>query len=60
MNAITYVTPEQLLQALTLRDLSEPTQGSHVLQRLLGDVLDALQSTWACTVNTVRTPPVVS
>ena len=60
MNAITYVTPEQLLQALTLRDLSDPTQGPHALQRLLDDVLHALQSTWACTVNTVRTPPVVS
>jgi len=60
VNTITYVTPEQLLQALTLRDLSDSTQGPHALQRLLDDVVHALQSTWACTVNTVRTPPVVS
>lgn len=56
----TYLTSSDLHRALTLRDLSDPAQGQHAMQVLLGQVVSALTAVWACTTTTVRTPPVVA
>ncbi len=56
----TYLTASDLHRALTLRDLSDPAQGQHAMQVLLGQVVSALTAVWACTTTTVRTPPVVA
>lgn len=56
----TYLTPDELHRALTLRDLSDPAQGRHGIQVLLDDVVAALSRAWGSAVRTVRTPPVVA
>ena len=38
----TYLTAADLHHTLTLRDLSDPTQGSHAMQVLLDQVVSAL------------------
>lgn len=55
-----YLTAEQIHHALALPDLSNPESGPHAMQLLLDDVVKALTSRWSCTVNVVRTPPLVS
>ncbi|MFC0672749.1 PheS-related mystery ligase SrmL [Brachybacterium hainanense] len=54
-----HLTPEQLLHALTLRDLTDPDQGEHAMQQLLAAVTDAVRPAGEGTVRTVRTPPIV-
>jgi phenylalanyl-tRNA synthetase alpha chain len=49
-----------LCAALSLRDLSDPTQGPHAMQRVLADVVGALAAAWGCEVRTHRALPVVS
>jgi phenylalanyl-tRNA synthetase alpha chain len=56
----TYLTASDLHRALTLRDLSDPSQGPHAMQVLLDHIVCALQTAWDCTVTTIRNPPVVS
>lgn len=56
----TYLTASDLHRALTLRDLSDPAQGPHAMQVLLGQVVTALTTAWACTTTTVRNPPLVA
>lgn len=55
-----YLTPSDLDCALTQRDLSDPAQGPHAMQIVLGRVVSALTSAWACTTTTVRNPPIVA
>jgi phenylalanyl-tRNA synthetase alpha chain len=50
----------QLRAALSLRDLTDPTQGAHAMGRLLDDVVAALAAAWGCAVRTRRQLPVVS
>ncbi|MEV4776824.1 hypothetical protein [Microbacterium sp. LWH12-1.2] len=54
-----YLTPAQLHRALNLRDLTNPAQGAHAIQALLGSVATALQSEWGNTVRYVRSTPIV-
>ena len=49
-----------LCAALSLRDLTDPTQGPHAMQRLQADVIGALAAAWGCEVRTHRALPVVS
>jgi phenylalanyl-tRNA synthetase alpha chain len=56
----TYLNADQLHRALALRDLSDPASGPHALQVLLDHVLASLTSRWDCTLQIVRTPPLVS
>ena len=55
-----YLTADAIHSALTLRDLSNPESGPHAMQVLLTDVLTALAGKWSCSVNVVRTPPLVA
>ena len=55
-----YLSPSDLHRALTLRDLSNPAQGPHAMQILLGRVVSALTTAWASTTTTVRNPPLVA
>jgi phenylalanyl-tRNA synthetase alpha chain len=55
-----YLTADAIHGALTLRDLSNPVSGPHAMQVLLTDVLTALTGRWSCSVNVVRTPPLVA
>jgi len=54
------ITPDQVRDALTLRDLSDPAQGPHAMQALLAEVVGALRGTWDVPALTHRPGPVVS
>ncbi|MGL3804580.1 PheS-related mystery ligase SrmL [Paeniglutamicibacter sp. R2-26] len=55
-----YLTPDELHASLTVRDLSDPAQGTHAMQTLLHGVLDSLRQSWNCTTHIIRNPPIVS
>ncbi|WP_166997021.1 hypothetical protein [Paramicrobacterium fandaimingii] len=55
-----YLTNEQLHAALTLRDLSDPTQGEHAMQRLLDDVVTAVAHDVGISLRTHRPSPLTS
>lgn len=55
-----YLTSDQLTRALSLRDLTNPDQGSHAIQTLLDTIVGALQAAWGCTLRSVRSSPIVS
>lgn len=59
MSHVDYLTPDQLSRALSLRDLTDPAQGEHAVQTLLGAVVTALSTERGGTVRYVRNPPVV-
>ena len=54
------LTPDALARALALRDLSDPTQGPHAMQRVLDAVVTALAAAWRCETVVERASPVVS
>ncbi|NYH84424.1 PheS-related mystery ligase SrmL [Actinopolymorpha cephalotaxi] len=54
------LTPAQLRACLSIRDLSDPAQGPHALQLVVGDLAAALGSAWDAEVRVVRSSPVVS
>ena len=60
MASADYLTVDQLHEALTVRDLSDPGQGSHAVQLMLDTTVSALEDHWRCTVRTVRNPPIVA
>ena len=51
--------PGALARALALRDLSDPAQGPHAVQRVLDAAVKALAATWRCEVAVHRASPVV-
>jgi phenylalanyl-tRNA synthetase alpha chain len=55
----TALTPDQLQQALALRDLTDPEAGSHALQMLVDVAVGALARTWRCDVRPAPGPRVV-
>lgn len=59
MSHADYLSPTEIHRALNLRDLTDPTQGTHAIQTLLTSVVTALQSEWGGTVRQVRNPPIV-
>ena len=56
----TYLSAENLTAALQLRDLTDPADGKHAMQQLLGNVVDALTQSWAIPARWVRTSPLVA
>jgi phenylalanyl-tRNA synthetase alpha chain len=54
------VSKEALARALALRDLTDPSQGRHAMQDLLGAVTETLAAAWRCPVRVERGSPVVS
>ena len=43
-----------------MRDLTDPCEGSHAIQRLLDDIVAALQRAWGCETLIARGPRIVS
>lgn len=52
--------PDALRRALALRDLTDPTQGPHAVQRVLDAAVGALARRWGSEVRVERASPVVS
>lgn len=57
--SVAVLTPQSLARALSLRDLTDPTQGRHAMQDLLREVTAALSGLWRCPVVVERRSPVV-
>lgn len=51
---------DALERALSLRDLSDPAQGPHAMQRLLAGIRDALSGAWRVPAREHRANPVVA
>lgn len=54
------LTPAELTDALSLRDLTDPAAGPHAMQLLLAAGVDALDSAWPGRVSWHRDRPLVS
>ncbi|RPH63734.1 MAG: hypothetical protein EHM78_27270, partial [Myxococcaceae bacterium] len=54
------IDPEALERALALRDLTDPAQGPHAIQKVLDAAVLALSRSWGCTTRIVRLHPVVT
>jgi phenylalanyl-tRNA synthetase alpha chain len=50
----TYLTHEQLRRDLAIRDLSDPAEGAHAIQILIGRAVDTLAGAWDCEVRWCR------
>jgi phenylalanyl-tRNA synthetase alpha chain len=55
-----YLSPAELNSALALRDLTNPAAGAHAMQRLLEDVVAALERLWEIPAETHRLSPLVA
>lgn len=56
----TYLSPSELHDALTIRDLSNPDHQPHAMQALLDAIVEALRSSWGVPERIVRHSPLVS
>ena len=54
------LTPEQLARDLAIRDLTDPSEGPHAIQRLVDLAAGALADRWRCEVRVARGPRIVS
>ena len=55
-----YLSPTELHDALTIRDLSDPNSGAHAMQTLLQAVTDTLSRQWDVPGRIIRHSPLVS
>lgn len=58
--SVRLLTADEVARALAVRDLTDPAEGRHALQRLLDDVTTALARTWGCAPRICRGTRVVS
>ena len=56
---VPYIDPVRLQRDLGLRDLSEPVEGPHAIQILIGQAVEALSRVWDCKVRWCRGPRIV-
>ncbi len=54
------LSPEALQRSLSLRDLTDPSQGPHAMQHLVSAAVTALRQAWGCPVLEERADPVVT
>jgi phenylalanyl-tRNA synthetase alpha chain len=54
------LSTEEVIKALTLRDLSDPSHGKHAMQLIMNEILDALSKAWDAEVKVYRESPIVS
>lgn len=57
---LSYLSPSELHDALTIQDLSDPDVRPHAMQTLLQSIIDALCREWRVPQRTVRHSPLVS
>jgi len=56
---VSYLDPVQLQRDLGVRDLSEPAEGPHAIQVLIGQAAERLCGAWKCEVRWCRGPRIV-
>ncbi|HEY3447763.1 MAG TPA: hypothetical protein VGK67_15515 [Myxococcales bacterium] len=60
MSTLAILSAGQLRRALSIRDLTDESEGPHALQRIVAEVVDSLSRAWGCAVQLQRASPVVS
>ncbi|MGH8977729.1 MAG: hypothetical protein ACRDV7_06610, partial [Acidimicrobiia bacterium] len=58
--SVNLLTPDEVARALAVRDLSDPSQGPHAVQRVVDDVVAALVRDWRCDVKVHRGERIVT
>jgi phenylalanyl-tRNA synthetase alpha chain len=53
-SSVSCLSPAQLRRDLAIRDLSDPAQGPHAIQILVGQAVDSLARAWNCDVRWCR------
>jgi phenylalanyl-tRNA synthetase alpha chain len=56
---VSYLDPVQLRRDLGMRDLSDPADGPHAIQILIGQAVEGLARAWNCEVRWCRGPRIV-
>jgi phenylalanyl-tRNA synthetase alpha chain len=56
---VSYLSAVQLQRDLGLRDLSDPAEGPHAIQVLIGQAVEALSRAWGCAVRWCPGPRIV-
>ena len=56
---VSYLDPVQLQRDVGVRDLSEPAEGPHAIQVLIGQAVERLCGAWKCEVRWCRGPRIV-
>jgi phenylalanyl-tRNA synthetase alpha chain len=56
---VSYLDPVQLRRDLGMRDLSDPAEGPHAIQILIGQAVEGLARAWNCEVRWCRGPRIV-
>lgn len=59
MSKHNYLTHEQLLSALSLRDLTNPKHGIHAMQQLISEAETAVAALWSCYLQHINANPIV-
>jgi phenylalanyl-tRNA synthetase alpha chain len=57
--SVQLLTADEVTRALAVRDLTDPREGSHAMQRLVDDIVGALARTWRCETLVWRGPRIV-
>ena len=58
-SSVPHLSPPQLRAALGIRDLTDPGEGSHVIQILIDRAVAALSRAWSCEVRWCRDAKIV-
>jgi phenylalanyl-tRNA synthetase alpha chain len=58
-SSVSYLSSAQLTRDLAIRDLSDPAEGPHAIQTLVGRAVDCLARAWRCEVRWCRGPRIV-
>ena len=54
------LSADALARSLSVRDLTDPTEGPHAMQLLLDGIVQSLANRWGCAIVTHRASPIVS
>ena len=54
------ISAAALHAALTLRDLTDPSQGAHAMQLLIEEIVESLAQAWNCRVLIHRAPAITT
>ena len=58
-SSVSCLDPAQLERDLAIRDLSDPVEGPHAIQIIIGQAVEALARAWNCEVRWCRGPRIV-
>jgi phenylalanyl-tRNA synthetase alpha chain len=60
MSSISILSADAVRRALSIRDLTDPSAGTHAMQRIVDACVDGLTRAWGCEARVCRASPIVS